>query len=407
MRRHTGTVLRKELLDIIRDRRSIITALVIPLLLYPMMFGIMGSVLNSINKETTTNTTVMIEGSEDIAAFVMQNVFAGVEGISRVEADNAADALENGDVKVVLRFPQNAMSLLSQGARVDVTLIYNESKSASSASLNYVQSCISSYNEAAAEQKLSAMNISLTELKPFAPSVITVDELTGKKSNNAGMMLSMLLPMLVTIYLSIGGMSVATDMFAGEKERHTMEALLCTRAGRNDILIGKFAAVVIYSLVSVATSVAGIVIAYAAFPEMMSMGEADMLGSMSGFSIPLPSALFTVAAIAVLAMTFAALQVIISCWSRTVKEAGTYVSFIMLASYVPIFATMMMQAGDFKLWSAFVPVLNTIGCMKMVLGGISDYLYMGVTLAISAVFLLAALTGTRLMFRNENIMLRG
>lgn len=407
MRNHTGIVLRKELLDIVRDRRSIITALLVPLILYPMMFGLMGSVMNKVNKETTTNTTIMVEGPAGLSDYLMQNVFNGVAGISLVEADDAVAALENGDVKVVLRFGQDALSSLQQGGKVDTTLIYNENKSASSASLSYVQTYLNAYNESAAEKKLSEMNITLADLKPFTANVMTVDELTGKKANNAGMMLSMILPMLVTIYLSIGGMAVATDIFAGEKERHTMEALLCTRAGRNDILIGKFAAVVIYSLVAVVSSISGIVVAYLAFPDTMNMGAADILGTAQGFSIPWQSAVFTITAIALLAMTFAAIQVIISCWARTVKEAGTYVSFLMIASYIPIFSTMMMQSGDFKLWSAFVPVLNTIGCMKMILGGVSDYAYMGLTLVMSAVFLLIALTGTRMMFKNENIMLRG
>ena len=407
MKRYTGTVLRKELLDIIRDRRSLITALVVPIILYPMMFGLMGSFVNTMSKEAETNTTILIEGPAGMEDYVMRNVFGGVSGVMAVTRDDAAEALENGDVKVVMRFGPDALDRLQSGQSAEMTLIFDDNKSASSASLEYVLSCIGVYNEIAVSQRLAEINVSLAELKPFSVSVATVAELTGKQPNSAGMLLSMMLPMLVTIYLSVGGMSVAIDIFAGEKERHTMEALLCTRAGRGDILIGKFIAVVLYSLVSVVSSASGIVIAYLAFPDMMNMGATDVIGGSEVFSVPWQSAVFTVLAVAVLAMTFAAIQVIISCWARTTKEAGTYVSFLMILSYIPIFATMMMQSGDFGLWSAFVPVLNTIGCMKMVLGGIADYMYMSVTLAMSAVFLLIALAGTRLMFRNENIMLRG
>ena len=407
MKRYTGIVLRKEILDIVRDRRSLITALLVPILLYPMMFGLMGSFVNNMNREAETNTTVMVEGPAGMEEYLMQTVFGGIPGIVTLSFDDAAEALENGDVKIVLQFGPNALDDLRNGRNTYMKLVYDDNKSASVTSSEYVLWCFRNYNDLAVTQKLAEIDISLEALRPFAVSAITVDELTDKQSNRAGMMLSMMLPMLITIYLSVGGMSVAIDIFAGEKERHTMEALLCTRAGRNEILIGKFTALVIYSLVAVVSSGSGIVIAYVAFPEMMNMGAEDIIGGTAGFSIPWQSAVFTVLSVAVLAMTFAAIQVIISCWARTTKEAGTYVTFMMIVSYIPIFATMMMQPGDFGMWSAFVPVLNTIGCMKMVLGGIADYAYMGVTLGMSAVFLLMALAGTRVMFKNENIMLRG
>lgn len=404
MRSHIGIVLKKELLDIIRDRRSIITGLLIPILLYPMMFGLMGTVMNSVNREVEENTTVAIQASADVKSFIMGNVL-NMSGISLIETDDVYAALEDGDIKVALVFDDGAESLLSSGVQVGLSLVYDENRTASTASMSMVYTAINAYNETAAERHLAELGIVLSELKPLAARVVSLAEIIGEGAGGAGMMLSMLLPMLVTIYLSVGGLSVSTDLFAGEKERHTMEALLCTRAGRNDILVGKFLTVVIYSLVSVATSVSGIVIAYAVFPDLMNMGIDE--GISGGFNIPWQAAVFTVAAIAVLAMTFAAVQVIVSCWSRSVKEAGAYSTPIMFVSYVPVFATMMMQSGDFSIKSAFIPVYNTIGCIKMVLAGITDYAYMGTTLGVSAVFLFAVLIVTRMMFKNENIMLRG
>jgi sodium transport system permease protein len=367
------------------------------------MFALMGMFMTSITREAEENTTIAIQASPELTSYIMSDVLYH-DGILLINTDDAVAALENGDVKVALLF--GAVERLDNGRRFDVTLIYDENKSASGMSLDVVMRAINDYNERAAESALAEMGISLIELKPFAPTVTTLGIITESAASNAGMMLSMMLPMLITLYLSMGGMSVSMDLFAGEKERHTMEALLCTRAGRNDILVGKFSAVVIYSLVSVATSVAGIIVAYVAFPDVMNMGMADVLGG-GGFTIEWQAALFTIGSIMLLAMTFAAIQVIVSCWSRTVKEAGTYTMPIMLVTYVPVFMTMMMQAGDFQQWSAAIPIYNTIGCMKMVLAGITNYAYMGITLGVSAAFLLVVLVITRIMFKNENIMLRG
>jgi len=405
-RSHIGIVLRKEILDIVRDRRSIITALLIPVILYPLMFALMGTFMTSMTREAQENTTVAVLNPPALTSYIMSNVL-NQDGISLIDADDPIAALDNGDVKVILMFEENAQTQWDQGERVDVTLIYNENRSASGMSLDVIMRAIVEYNDRAAELKLAELGISLLELKPFAPAVITLSDLTGQVVNRAGMMLSMMLPMLITIYLSMGGMNVSMDLFAGEKERHTMEALLCTRAGRNDILVGKFFAVVIYSLVSVITSVAGIVVAYIAFPDAMNMGHEDILSGSGGFAIEWQAALFTVGSVMLLAMTFAAIQVIVSCWSRTVKEAGTYTMPIMLVTYIPVFMTMMMQAGDFQQWSATIPVYNTIGVMKMVLAGIANYAYMGVTFGVNVAFLLIVLFVTRMMFKNENIMLRG
>jgi sodium transport system permease protein len=107
-----------------------------------------------------------------------------------------------------------------------------------------------------------------------------------------------------------------------------------------------------------------------------------------------------------MAIFFSGLHILLSTYARTVKEASTYGSFVMIACYIPIFATMNMMGGDFKFWSAFVPVMNVTGCLKMVLAGINDFTYFGITLAVTAAFVLIVMIAGRYMFKKENIMLR-
>jgi sodium transport system permease protein len=212
----------------------------------------------------------------------------------------------------------------------------------------------------------------------------------------------MILPMILLIFLSVGGMGTAVDLFAGEKERRTFEPLLCTKVRRTDILAGKLGAVVLMALCSALFSIFGIVAGYMVSPQSVTMGLDDV----QGFSISPAAAVLVIGSVILLAVMFSGIHVLLSTFARSVKEASAYGTFVMLGSYVPIFMTMSMQGGDFQLWSAFIPVLNTIGCLKMALSGITDLSYMLVTILVSAALVAIVLALGRMMFKKETIMLR-
>jgi sodium transport system permease protein len=197
-------------------------------------------------------------------------------------------------------------------------------------------------------------------------------------------------------------MPTAVDLFAGEKERRTFEPLLCTGARRTDILAGKLGAVTVMSMLGALASGAGMVVGYLVNPRAMTMGLDDV----QGLAIPPGTLLFVLLIIAALAIFFSGLHILFSTYARSIKEASTYGSFVMIASYIPVFGTMMKLGGDFELWSAFVPVMNVTGCLKKVLAGINDPVYMTVTFGVTAVFVAVVLVLGRYMFNKENIMLR-
>lgn len=401
---YTAIIFRKEILDILRDRRSLLLSILLPLFLYPAMTWIMGMAFSGIQKEAMTNTTIAVQGEAGLADYVQSHVLEGHTGVILERPGDPVAALRSGDVKIVLRFEPGALDKLLAGEPVEATLLYDQTKSASSASLDYMQGILNAYNQTVQTRRLAELGISLEELTPFHIKPLTLAEMSGDESagTDAGVMLSMMLPMMVVILLSMGGMATAVDLFAGEKERHTFEPLLCTRARRTDILTGKMGAVVVMSLVGALCSVGGILLGYAVNPEAMTMGMNDV-GHMN---IPLPTLLLTALIIVAMALFFSGLHVLLATWSRTVKEASTYGTFVMLACYIPVFGTMFMQGGDFTLVHAVIPVMNAVGCLKMVLAGIVNLPYMLITLGTTAAFVVAVLLIGRLMFGKENIMLR-
>jgi sodium transport system permease protein len=161
----------------------------------------------------------------------------------------------------------------------------------------------------------------------------------------------------------------------------------------------------LFGLLNVVVTVAGMGLAYVVAPSALTLGEEG--GSISLFTaIPLPTLLMTLLLIILMSMMFNGIHVMISTYSRSMKEAGTYGSFIMIISYVPAFATMFMGANDMKSWMMFVPLLNTVASLKMLLAGSVDNVFMIGSLLSSLLFVVLILLVSRWLFDRETIMLR-
>jgi sodium transport system permease protein len=390
---HFSTVLRKELLDMSRDKRALLTNLILPLVLYPLMFLLMGGAVSKLVTSAEDNTRLAMTSGTELYAF-----FESVEGLRLTASGDPLAALERGEADTALLVSQ-------QGGKFGVQVVFDSTKTQSVMSAQYVTSLLSQYNELAVRAALAERGITIEDLTPVLYAQTTLDAATGQEEQSgAGMMMSMVLPMLVVVFLAVGGLATAGDLFAGEKERKTMEPLLCTRAGRGSILGAKFTAVTVYALLSVVATLLGLAAGYIINPQAMNMGvDTDSLG---GFSLSPLAALLVFVLIAVMAMVFSGLHAAISTYSRTVKEAATYGTFFMLASYVPAFSTMLMQAGDIQPWMMFVPALNVVGSLKMVLGGVNNIPFFLGAIASSLVFLALVLLLTRSLFKKESVMLR-
>ena len=391
MKSFTGIIFRKELIDIFRDRRSIIITFLLPIVLYPLMFWFIGSqAANEMDGPSATAIAADAKAAAELRAVLNDPIFEEANIFLSENNDPVAE-LENGNADV---------AVITDGSVL--RLVYDPNKTSSAMSNNHVTVLLSADNQTAQAKKLAEMGISLSDLAPLSFLSVSLEAETGKEESGAGMFLTMMLPMLLVILLSVGGMPTAVDLFAGEKERRTFEPLLCTGARRTDILSGKLGAVTVMSMLGALASGAGIFAGYMLNPRAMTMGLDDA----QGINLPPGMLVLTLLIIMAMAVFFSGLHILLSTYARSIKEASTYGSFVMIASYIPVFASMSKLGKDFDFWTAFVPVMNVTGSLKMVLNGINDMKYMGVTLGITAAFVGVVLVVGRYMFKKENIMLR-
>lgn len=178
-------------------------------------------------------------------------------------------------------------------------------------------------------------------------------------------MLTMMLPLMIGILMVIGGVAPATDLVAAEKERNTFEPLLTTKPERHSILIGKYLAVTLFSFINLIASLVGIIIGYKLNPNFLTMGTGDQI---VGFSIPPLAIILGILISCTLGATFAGLQVALSTYARSFKEAQIYMSFLIIVAMLPGYSIMYMQPTEIPVYMFAIPVLNTIAAFKMVLG---------------------------------------
>ena len=146
---------------------------------------------------------------------------------------------------------------------------YDESRTKSQAGADFVADAIRSFESGIVAERIAAAGIDEELLNPVEIERVNIAANQQKGSN---MVLQMLLPLLVGMLVSVGGIPAATDLVAGEKVRKTLEPLLTTLPSRGSLLLGKYLTVTVFSIVSVIAIMTGIAIGYLINPNSLTMG---------------------------------------------------------------------------------------------------------------------------------------
>lgn len=400
--KHIFIVFKKEVKDLTRDKRTLLTSILLPMLLIPLLNIVMGGGMQKFEKDINENVSIALSQASDTAEIrklVQDRILSSNPNMLLVDVDDPIEAIRNEQVRCIIDFEAGYEAKMKEGVPFKITLQYDESKTKSQISVDIVSDAIGEFEEALVKERLVSLGLGEELLHPFEIERNNVS--ANQQGNN--MMLQMLLPLMIGMLVSIGGIPAATDLVAGEKERNTFEPLLTTMPDRGSLLVGKYLAVIMFSFVSVIAILAGLFFGYLANPNSLTMG---MDTQIYGFEIqPLAMALAVVITIA-LGMTFSGIQIAISTFAKSYKEAQTYLSFLMLVAMVPGYATMFLQAGDLSPIMFALPVLNTIAAFKMILGGVINYSNLLIALITSFIFVVLTLGLAASLFKKEKILFR-
>lgn len=400
--KHIWIVFKKEVRDILRDKKTVITSILVPMILIPLLNILVGGGVENLQRGMTENVTIALSresNTPETVKLVEDRILPANPNIKLVEADDPVNAVKSEEIRVVLEFEKDYQVKMSEGKTFEIKLIYDKSKSKSDAAAGIVSEAIRSFNRAVVEERITALGLDASILQPA--NIVENNVAENKQGSN--MMLMMMLPLMIGLLVALGGIPAATDLVAGEKERNTFEPLLTTKPGRASLLLGKYFTVTLFSLVSVIAIVAGMVIGYMVNPNSLTMGSGEEIG---GFTVPVAAGLLSLVITVCLGMTFTGIQIALSTYARSFKEAQTYMSFLMFAAMIPGYATMFMQPADLQAYMFILPVFNTIAALKMVLGGMINYVNLFMALGSSVLYVAGTLWLAARLFSKEKVLFR-
>lgn len=400
--KHIWIVFKKEVKDLTRDKRTIITSILLPMLLIPLINIIMGGSAEKFTKDLSENVTISLSqtsNTTDVKQLVLDKLIKKNSNLKLVEVDNPSEALKNDQVRCIIGFENGFAEKMERGEPFKIILEYDESKTKSQASVDIVADAIEQFKDEVVSERIAALGLKEDILQPIVVDRNNVSE----SSQGSNMMILMMLPMMIGLLVSIGGIPAATDLVAGEKERNTFEPLLTTMPDRGSLLMGKYLTVTLFSFVSVVAIVAGMFIGYMINPNSLTMG---MDSQISGFKLQPLAVVLALIITVLLGMTFSGIQIALSAFAKSYKEAQTYMSFLMIVAMVPGYATIFLQPSDMQTYMYALPVLNTIAAFKMVLGGVINYANLLLAMVTSLVFVAITLWLAASLFKKEKILFR-
>ncbi|MDE0263631.1 MAG: ABC transporter permease [Bryobacterales bacterium] len=382
-----SVVLRKELVDGLRDRRSLLSVLA-PLALLPLMlFMAMSQASESVERARQIKVPIVgAEHARELTDWLDQQ--AGIE--IEQGPDQPREAVRNGDVDFVLVIPEDFAERFAGSETAEVEIILEGMDRSLDRAVGRVRDLVRGYGRGIADQRLIVRGISPEVARPVRVETI---ELATQQQRTA--MLIGFMPLILVMGIFVGGLQVAIDSTAGERERGSLEPLLVIPVPRLSIIGGKWLAATAFSLASAVLTAAlmGIGLEYSPLQRLGLRLELDG-GVMA----------LMVAAIVPLAFSVTALQMVVATLARSYKEAQSYVSFLMLLPMLPLALTMNSPIEDAS-WRLLVPVLAQQQLIQGAIGGegvaLVDFV---VTVLVAAAFAGVCLWLTSDLFRRERIV---
>jgi sodium transport system permease protein len=387
-------IYRKELLDTIRDRRTIISMIVVPILLFPLLtIGFTTFTAGMIKKSAAEKHKVAVIGKEhspDLYALIDAS-----DKVEIIEADSIEWSINNKIIRAALVIPEDFDSKVQALDSAGITLIFSASEARSNFAAERLEELIEDYRNRIIDSRLSSRGVNPEILEPFE---IISKNIAEKKMGT--FILSMFLPYIIILLSMLGAMYAAIDVTAGEKERGTMETILATPIPRWQLATGKFLVVVTSSLVSTILTITSMSLTTAF--GIFSMGPA---AREFGVNISFASVLVTFLMMVPTACLFSALLMSISLFARSYREAQSNISPLMLLVILPALVSLIPGVElDFKL--AFVPVINICLVVKEALMGNIKWLYVVIIFLSAVVYASFAIFIAHRLFEKESVIFR-
>jgi sodium transport system permease protein len=397
--RTIGVVYRKELLDTLRDRRTLIATIVVPLLMLPFITIAFGTAAaTSVRKVQKEQLAISILGAEhapELMELLAKTPALRVEPATR----NVEELISTKQLRAALVVPTSFERQVKAGDRPSPLQIYfYQGEMRSQLAVRTLQEVLRQWRELQVRDRLAAAKLSPEVLIPFD----VVEENVAPPEKVGGNLLGGLVPYMIIFLSFVGAMGPAMDMTAGEKERGTIETILASAAGRLELVLGKFCMVLTASLLTTVISLFSLALTFT-LPFLL-LGSGGTIGN-PGLQVSPGNVVAVFILIFPVAVTFSAMLLAVALLARSFKEAQSYLSPLMMLVLLPSMAS-LLPGIEANVLMSMVPVLNVSLISKEVLSGHYQWQLISLVFVSTCIYAGAALALAVYMFKRESVLFR-
>jgi sodium transport system permease protein len=399
--RNIGIVYRKELIDSLRDRRTLISMIVVPLLLMPLLtIGLGVIAAKQVGQAREEIPAVMILGGEDSPK--VRAELGKLKDIQIVPGKpDYAEEISSKQIRAAVELPKRFDTKLAAGEPMSVKIYMYEGELKSGFGADRLQKFFRDLRDRAIRERLLARQLPENLIRPFDIRQQNV----APPEKVSGAVLGGLVPYFVILLCLTGAMYPAMDLTAGEKERGTIETILCSPVSRTHLVMGKFLMVLTASIATAVLSISSMAVSFGVGKKMLRGavdGGADAALQITMTGKAVVSVFFMVLPLAVL---FSAALLAIALFAKSFKEAQSYISPLMVVVVLPAVAA-VLPGVELNATLALVPVLNTSLVSKEIMTGTYHWKYIALIFASSCVYAAVAIAIAVKLFQREDVLFR-
>lgn len=389
-------VAKKEFLDMFRDKRSLMRMMLIPLLAFPLILYIVTTIQSSESKKTAEKELkvgyVVESGGESFIDFLENDkniVFVEYADTVEMKAD-----VETEEIAAGIRFKGNMDDVINSQISFPVYITF---RGADMEEYSRVEDLLEARADSIISKRLEVNNLSPGFVKPIdldhKENISSMSEILGKYAGG-------LLPYIFIAFCFMGCMYPAIDLFAGEKERGTMETLLIAPVNRVHILVGKMIVITSFGLISAFLALAGLFLSL----NLIDM-DGDLLTAVN--QIISPSLIATLMILLIpLAIFFTGIMTPLSIYAKSYKEAQSTMVPLNIVMVLPAIAG-FIPSVELDFTTAFIPIVNIVLATKQIIAGNVDWLLVGISFISLVLIAAIAVVVSHKQFGKESNILRG
>jgi sodium transport system permease protein len=386
--RHIGLIFRKEIMNAVRDRRVLISTVIIPLLVLPLVTMLPMMMIGKKEHEAQERpSSIVLTGLKYLE---LEQALRATNRFTFGTSDSMARQIRQGRIDAgveVTDLPDNQRS-------AKVKVLFDATRTESRAAADKVKLVIADLSKQIISRQIDTTKVNLNP-------VLAVPFNVSSDKEMAGFFIGMLVGMMGIIGLITGAMVMAIDSTAGEKDRKTLEVLLAAPIARNSIVIGKYLATVLTAMVSVVLMSTGY-----GFSFVIGLRSIADSGLGSGtLAISLPAVLVILLVMLVTAGFISALEMAVSIFARSYREAQGYLTPLTFLAVIPV-VFMQTISSNPNPALFYVPLMNAMLLIRELLMGaiVPDHILRTVMTALVCAAIALRLAFS--MFRRESVLLR-